>query len=250
MNFVTSAFGSCTFFFILHMLKKKNGVHMKTVLISCLTHDAGRYIQALKQAGVTPVLSDQIEDENLYDGLLLPGGGDISPIFYHRKNRGSKDICITEDIIQLLLFHRFLEQKKPILGICKGMQLINVALGGSLIQDLPTNKIHAYDNGDRYHNTKALSGSLLHSLYGKDCITNSAHHQAVNRLGSDLSISQYSYDGIAEAIEHKQFPILGIQWHPERLLASDLFPKNTDNSLIPKDHADGQKIFSYFADLL
>ena len=227
MNFVTYAFGSCTSFFILHMLKKKNGVHMKTVLISCLTHDAGRYIQALKQAGVTPVLSDQIEDENLYDGLLLPGGGDISPLFYNKKNHGSQNICITEDIIQILLFHRFLEQKKPILGICKGMQLINVALGGNLIQDLPTKKLHAYDNADRYHITKALPGSQLYSLYGNDCITNSAHHQAINKLGDHLRITQYAHDGVAEAIEHESLPIIGVQWHPERM------------------QPDGDKLFSY-----
>ncbi len=205
---------------------------MKTVLISCLTHDACQYCRALKCIGINPVVSNQIEDENLFDGLLLPGGGDISPIFYHKKNHGSQNICITEDIIQILLFHRFLEQKKPILGICKGMQLINVALGGNLIQDLPTKKLHAYDGSDRYHITKALPGSQLHSLYGNDCITNSAHHQAVNKLGDHLCITQYAHDGVAEAIEHDTLPILGVQWHPERM------------------QVEGNKIFSYFANLL
>lgn len=200
---------------------------MKTVLISCLTHDASQYCRALKCAGINPVISDQIEDENLYDGLLLPGGGDISPIFYHRKNYGSQNICITEDIIQILLFHRFLEQKKPILGICKGMQLINVALGGNLIQDLPTKNLHAYDKTDRFHTTKALPGSQLHSLYGNDCITNSAHHQAINKLGDHLRITQYAHDGVAEAIEHDTLPIIGVQWHPERM------------------QPDGNKLFSY-----
>ena len=195
---------------------------MKTVLISCLTHDACQYCRALKCAGINPVVSN-----HLFDGLLLPGGGDISPIFYHKKNHGSQNICITEDIIQILLFHRFLEQKKPILGICKGMQLINVALGGNLIQDLPTKKLHAYDNDDRYHITKALPGSQLHSLYGNDCITNSAHHQAINKLGDHLRITQYAHDGVAEAIEHDTLPIIGVQWHPERM------------------QPDGNKLFSY-----
>lgn len=222
---------------------------MKTVLISCMTHDASHYRQALKQAGITPILSDQIEDENLYDGLLLPGGGDISPIFYHRKNRGCQNICITEDIIQILLFHRFLEQKKPILGICKGMQLINVALGGNLLQDLPTKNLHAYDNTDRYHNTKALSGSRLHSLYGNDCITNSAHHQAINKLGDHLRITQHAHDGVAEGIEHDSLPILGIQWHPERMLPKDSFSARHSDRFA-QTYADGSRIFSYFASLL
>lgn len=205
---------------------------MKTVLISCSTHDACQYCRALKCAGINPVISNQIEDENLFDGLLLPGGGDISPIFYHKKNHGSQNICIPEDIIQILLFHRFLEQQKPILGICKGMQLINVALGGNLIQDLPTKKLHTYNHTDRYHITKALFGSQLHSLYGNDCITNSAHHQAINKLGEHLLITQYAHDGVAEAIEHDSLPIIGVQWHPERM------------------SVEGNKLFSYFANLL
>ncbi len=204
---------------------------MKNVLIPCMTHDASSYCHALKHIGIHPVVSNQIEDENLFDGLLLPGGGDLSPIFYHRKNRGSHDICIAEDIIQILLFHRFLEQKKPILGVCKGMQLINVSLGGNLIQDLPTHHFHAYQNGDRYHITKALPGSILHSLYGTECVTNSAHHQAINKLGDHLRITQYAHDGVAEAIEHTSLPIIGVQWHPERM---------------PQE---GHKLFSYLFSL-
>ena len=219
---------------------------MKTVLISCMTHNASSYCQALMQAGINPVVSNQIEDETLFDGLLLPGGGDISPIFYHRKNRGSQNICISEDIIQLLLFHRFLEQKKPILGICKGMQLINVALGGNLIQHLPTNYLHDYNTADRYHITKALSASQLHSLYGNECITNSAHHQAINKLGNHLRITQYAHDGVAEAIEHDSLPIIGVQWHPERMLASSTskHPSCPLNQSIPP-YADGSRLFSY-----
>ena len=219
---------------------------MKTVLISCMTHNASSYCQALMQAGINPVVSNQIEDEKLFDGLLLPGGGDISPIFYHRKNRGSQNICISEDIIQILLFHRFLEQKKPILGICKGMQLINVALGGNLIQDLPTSYLHDYNNADRYHITKTLSASQLHSLYGNECITNSAHHQAINKLGNNLRITQYAHDGVAEGIEHDSLPIIGVQWHPERMLtpSTSKHPSCQLNQSIPP-YTDGSRLFSY-----
>lgn len=190
---------------------------MKKVLISCSTHDASQYIHALKKLNIQPILSSEMENEQEYDGLLLPGGGDISPVFYHRRNRGSQNICISEDIIQLLLFHRFFEQQKPILGICKGMQLINVALGGSLIQVLPTQDMHAWQNGDQYHKTTASTGSILYSLYGSRFTTNSAHHQAVRTLGSGLSATQYASDGTIEGIEYDSRPVLGVQWHPERL---------------------------------
>jgi len=120
------------------------------------------------------------------------------------------------------------------------MQLINVALGGSLIQELPTGLLHTYNDADRYHNTKALSGSRIHSLYGNDCITNSAHHQALNKLGNQLSITQYAADGTAEVIEHLTHPVIGVQWHPERMLSPDQ----------PRSYADGTKIFRYFGSLL
>jgi len=213
---------------------------MKKILISCATHDAHCYQTVLKSLNVEPILSDKIENEQEYDGLLLPGGGDISPIFYHCRNLDCKDICITEDIIQLLLFHRFYEKKKPILGICKGMQLINVALHGTLLQTLPTERIHAWINGDNYHKTLLLPGSLLYKLYGKELLVNSAHHQAIRNLGHHLIATQYATDGTIEAIEHNSLPILGLQWHPERLC-------NTNH---PNNAAHGMPVFEWFVSKL
>lgn len=210
---------------------------MKKVLISCSTHNASLYQKALKKLNIEPILLGEIANEHDYDGLLLPGGGDIAPIFYHCKNRGSKDICITEDIIQLLMFHRFYEQKKPILGICKGMQLINVALGGTLSQNLGAEALHNWQNKDNYHRTTILPGSILYSLYGDNIITNSAHHQAIQVLGSQLTASQYTFDGTIEAIEHNSLPILGIQWHPERMC----------QTIHSADTAQGMSVFEWFA---
>lgn len=205
---------------------------MKKVLISCATHNAALYIDALQKENILPILSDDIEDANDYDGLLLPGGGDICPLFYHRKNHGSKNISVTEDIIQLLVFHRFYELQKPILGICKGMQLINVALGGTLLQMLPTKSTHILQECDCRHTTTIQKGSLLSSLYGTTTITNSAHHQAVCTLGNHLLSTQYAFDGVIEGIEHKSLPILGVQWHPERLFDSPLTNGIADGSLV------------------
>ncbi len=231
---------------------KKAFIAMKRVLVSCSTHDAAHYVEVLEKLHIQVVVSDEIEDVNLFDGLLLPGGGDISPIFYHRKNRGSTNICISEDIIQLLLFHRFIEQKKPVLGICKGMQLINVALGGTLVQNLPTAQAHAWNNGDQLHNTAISKGSILSSLYPGTIITNSAHHQAVCTLGNHLKATQHAHDGVIEGIEHKFLPILGVQWHPERLCDISSFPasRHICNKPFPTNVGNGLRIFEWFSSVL
>jgi putative glutamine amidotransferase len=234
------------------MLIKKLPVTMKKVLISCSTHDAMLYIKALQKFHIEAVLSGAPEESSDYDGLLLPGGGDISPVFYHRKNRGSNHISISEDIIQLLMFHRFMEQKKPILGICKGMQVINVALGGTLIQALPTVNSHAWHNGDRYHPTTIIPGSILSSLYGTYMITGSAHHQAISTPGKGLKAVQHAHDGVIEGIEHNILPILGVQWHPERLcnLADTSATDATDNKPLPANAGNGLCIFEWFSSVL
>lgn len=225
---------------------------MRKVLISCATHDALLYKKVLQTYHIQPILSASPENVADFDGLLLPGGGDISPVFYHRRNRGSTNICISEDIVQLLMFHRFMEQKKPILGICKGMQIINVALGGTLIQALPTASSHAWHNGDRFHPTTITTGSLLSFLYGTCMITGSAHHQAVCTLGNGLKAVQHAHDGVIEAIEHESLPILGVQWHPERLcnLDSNDIYRHTCNKPLPTNVGNGLLIFEWFSSVL
>lgn len=225
---------------------------MKRVLISCSTHEASLYRKVLENFNIQTVLSDSPKDAKDFDGLLLPGGGDISPIFYHRKNRGSTNICISEDIVQLLMFHRFMEQKKPILGICKGMQIINVALGGTLIQALPTVASHAWHNGDRYHPTVIAPDSILSSLYGTHMITGSAHHQAVCNIGAGLRATQHAHDGVIEGIEHETLHILGVQWHPERICKVSSYPSydNIHNKPLPTNVGNGLPVFKWFASQL
>lgn len=213
---------------------------MKKVLISCSTHEALSYKASLRDLSIDSIVSGEILDSKEYDGLLLPGGGDIAPFFYHKKNKGSNNICYTEDVIQLLLFHRFMEQKKPILGICKGMQLINVALGGTLIQSLPNELLHSSKEEDVYHNTILLPGSILYSLYHENIMVNSAHHQGVDTLGKNLIAVQHSYDGTIEGVEHNTLPILGVQWHPERLYLKTG----------PKEYSLGRPVFEWFASML
>lgn len=152
-----------------------------------------------------------------YDGLILPGGGDIDPFFFHQKNTGSRNINRREDYEQFRLLQHFIAHGKPVLGICKGMQIINVYFGGDIIQNLSTSSLHEFNSGDQYHMTYHREGSILDKIYGKAIITNSAHHQGLGRLGAHLSVLAVSKDNVIEAIAHDTLPILGVQWHPERI---------------------------------
>ncbi len=179
------------------------------------------------------------------DGLLLPGEGDCDPALYGQKNRGSRDLCLAEDLLQLSAFSRYLHAGRPILGIDKGMQIINIGLGGSIRQHIgsyPHDRINCPfkcpDFSDRYHTTFLTEGSLLEALYGTCILVNSAHHQALDRLGDGLEAIQYAHDGCPEAISHRTLPVIGVQWHPERMRPSapaqkkDCAPAFADGSLI------------------
>lgn len=157
------------------------------------------------------------------DGLILCGGGDISPTFYGEKNIQSQNIDYNNDLYEFSLLNQFVQLKKPVLGICRGMQIINVFFGGTLYQHIDNHKNS--DGTDLFH-TISVKSSFLYDLYGKSFTVNSCHHQAVNKLGNDLSVMAHSGE-IIEGICHKTLPIIGVQWHPERI-------------------ENGKKLFDYF----
>ena len=146
------------------------------------------YVHFLRSMQITPVVTLNMDEISLCDALLLPGGGDITPAFFGEQNHGSRNIDTELDIRQLLAFDLALKSRQPVLGICKGMQIINVGLGGKIIQDLPPFVLprHCYDNGDKYHISVIKHHSWMYELYGESTLVNSAHHQALGCLGQGL----------------------------------------------------------------
>lgn len=146
--------------------------------------------------------------------LLLPGGGDVEPWRYGRENTASRGLEPERDTAELMLLEQFNAAGKPVLGICRGIQVINVFFGGTLCQDLPGHS--AVDSHDSFHMAYTARSPLL-PVCGPACRVNSAHHQAVAGLGRGLRAIQWAEDGTVEALCHDCLPIWGVQWHPERM---------------------------------
>lgn len=176
------------------------------------------YTAAVEGVGAEATAKYLPEIDTGYDGLILCGGNDIDPKYYNEPINGSVDIDEPRDTLEFRLLKAYLDAGKPVFGICRGYQLLNIYFGGSMIQHIPEAEIHTCGQ-DHYlsHNVTAVEGSVLHNLYGKEFPVNSAHHQVVNRLGNELIPTAYWQDTYVEAFEHKTLPVLGVQWHPERM---------------------------------
>lgn len=177
-------------------------------------------------------------------GVLVPGGCDINPALYGQGLAGS--VCINDrlDAFQLKAIDYAVRHCIPILGICRGHQMLNVYFGGTLIQDLPNSSLHAFNQvsfRDEAHETIALRGTFAWGLYHKDRFrVNSAHHQAVDRFGEGLHPAMFSPSGVVEGSFHESLPIFSVQWHPERMMLSHRRP----------DTEDGTAVFTAFMKLI
>jgi putative glutamine amidotransferase len=157
------------------------------------------------------------------DGLLLTGGGDVDPSLYGRaRSNETGGIDRDRDTWEIGLVQLARRASVPVLGVCRGSQVLNVAFGGTLIQHLPgpTTQPHLVTEREQIvHHVRIEPGTRLFGVEQRtDIGVNSIHHQAVDTVGAGLRASACSEDGIIEAVEHPQYPLLGVQWHPENLL--------------------------------
>ncbi len=177
------------------------------------------YENALNCLGALPVRVFPGEDIGQFSGLLLPGGIDVDPKFYHQENTACGSIDLELDQMQFDYIDRFLAKGLPVFGVCRGHQVVNVYFGGTLIQNIETCTMHKWrPDGDSIHTTVAEADGFIGRLYGTKLTTNSAHHQGVELPGEGLRIVQTSdTDGICEALAHETLPVRTVQWHPERM---------------------------------
>ncbi len=186
------------------------------------------YYEAIKRAGGMPVLFAPLEEvkdiERLLgqlSGLILSGGRDIWPVRYgeimHEKTH---PVSAERDAFDFKVVKQALNMDMPVLGICYGAQLLNVALGGSLIQDLPSQRPSPIcHNSETGHKINVEPGTCLHKfLQTEELTVNSTHHQAIDRLAEGLRVSARAEDGVIEAIESiRHSLVIAVQWHPERM---------------------------------
>ena len=193
---------------------------------------ADAYVNAVVEAGGTPVLIPLITDETKLeeiishiDGLILSGGGDIySPLFGEELHPSVESFDLERDLYEIALVTQAVNSQKPVLGICRGMQLINVAFGGTLIQDIPSqipesNVNHNQEEAREIftHSVNITQESRLHQIaQSEQIMVNSFHHQAIKDLAPGFEVVAKAEDGIIEAIESTEEKIIaGVQWHPE-----------------------------------
>ena len=190
-----------------------------------------KYIESLARAGAGMrwvELNDPeqaVQDALTCDGLLLPGGGDMDPKFYGQERLPAcGEPNLLRDAAEPLLLRAFLAADKPVLGICRGIQVLNAVLGGDLYQDIKPFE-HLPHNGHwaKVHTVTVRRGTLLSRILGQDTVlVNSQHHQAVDRVAPGFILAALSEDGIVEAIEKPDARFcLGVQWHPEWLSDAD-----------------------------
>jgi putative glutamine amidotransferase len=190
------------------------------------------YVRAVEKAGGTPVLLAPAPAAEVaarlaaVDGLILTGGDDVDPALYGEPAHPTSKWTRERDTFELAAVREALERDMPVLAICRGQQVLNVALGGTLVQDIPdqrpeagAHKLKGVPRWEVAHEVEVTAGTRLRAIVGADVVgVNSFHHQAVRDVGRGLVVSARSRDGIIEGVElpDRRF-VVGIQWHPEAM---------------------------------
>lgn len=180
------------------------------------------YAQGVHEAGGIPLhlpvdLSPHDVGDRL-DGIVLPGGPDVDPLLYGEEPTTDLYPPETErDHYEMALFDMAMTNGTPVLGICRGLQLINVHLGGTLHQHVPAHARYDVEPAATTHDVTFTSGSLLAAIYPEPMAVNSMHHQTIASLADGIVVSATSDDNEIEGIEHETLPIVAVQWHPEMM---------------------------------
>lgn len=196
-------------------------------------HVSGEYVLAVSKSKATPFIMPVCMDEDIIksmvesvDGIIITGGEDVNPLKYNTQpHLHLGQLSYERDIFDFELVKYAMELKKPIIGICRGLQVLNVYFGGTLIQDLPSQRANCIKHSqlvDSFVGTHVIDikkGSFINNILGDSCFVNSYHHQAIDKLADVFEETAKSTDGIIESVIYKGNDnfILGFQFHPELL---------------------------------
>lgn len=190
------------------------------------------YTEALTKVGLVPLVIPPLRAPTAsaildgVDGLLVTGGEDVAPVRYDEEPHPTVEVHEERDESEIALILEARRRRLPTLAICRGIQVVNVAFGGSLVQDIPSQCPTALDHNpdgrrdERVHEVRVDANSSLAKALGSDCLTtNSFHHQALARIANELRVTARASDGIVEGAEATDptWWMLGVQWHPEEL---------------------------------
>jgi putative glutamine amidotransferase len=205
------------------------------------------YLQSIELAGGIPICIPNATEETVeallsrIDGLLLIGGGDLDPfLFGEEPHQKIGAVVRKRDDSDLLLMNDAFKKQLPILGVCRGQQVMNVAFGGTIIQDIPSQIDNAIlhkqpsKRGELAHNVEVLTPKFK-EIFGENTFrVNTFHHQSIGKLGKGLVLSAVAKDGVIEGIEHESHPYcVAVQWHPEELAPSgDIYAQRLFKSFI------------------